>query len=123
MSLQDSLWQFFVEPNEFSFLNFNPNFSETTIQITDYKKEYSMVKLEMYIDQEIHVSERVIKDAVTLFGDIGGFSSFFIALLGLFVGSIPAQLFQISVTSALFRANLKKVPMKDKINTPGKEDE
>ena len=33
VSLQDNLWQFFVQPHDFSFLNFNPIFSETRMQI------------------------------------------------------------------------------------------
>ena len=60
------------------------------------------------LDTEIQISERVVKDAVTLFGDIGGFSSFFLVLLGLFVGSIPGKLLNMSATASLFRANLSK---------------
>ena len=43
---------------------------------------------------------------MTLFGDIGGFSSFFFVLLGLFVGSMPGTLLNMSTTASLFRANL-----------------
>ena len=47
-------------------------------------------------------------DAVTLFGEIGGFSSFFLTFLSLFVGSIPKKLFSMSVTDSLFRTNISK---------------
>ena len=59
------------------------------------------------MDTEIDIAERIVKDAVTLFGDIGGVSGFFLALLGLLVGSIPSKLFAIDSASTLFRVNLK----------------
>ena len=55
-------------------------------------------ELSIGLDSEIQIAERVVKDAVTLFGDIGGFSGFFLALLGLFVGQIPSKLFSMSTT-------------------------
>ena len=58
-----------------------------------------------------------MKDAVSLFGDIGGFSSFFLTFLGLFVGSMPNKLFNMSVTNSLFRTNLgKSEKMKEGMN-------
>lgn len=50
------------------------------------------------LDSEIQIAERVVKDSVTLFGDIGGFSGFLMTLLGLLVGSIPHKLFNMSTT-------------------------
>ena len=57
----------------------------------------------MYLDTEIQIAERVVKDGVTLFGDIGGFSGFFMVLLGLLVGSIPSKLFSMNATENLLR--------------------
>ena len=54
------------------------------------------------------IAERVVKDAVTLFGDIGGISGFFLALLGLLVGSIPSKLFALDSAANLFKVNLGK---------------
>ena len=48
-----------------------------------------------------------MKDAVTLFGDIGGFSGFLMAIIGLTMRSFPGKLFEISKTEDLFRANLE----------------
>ena len=56
---------------------------------------------------EVQISERVVKDAVTLFGDIGGFSGFFLTMLGLLVGSIPSKLYSMNTAQSLFRTNLK----------------
>ena len=67
--------------------------------------------VQISLDTEILIAERVVKDAVTLFGDIGGLSGFFVALIGLLVGSIPRKLFTMSATKALFRtveADLEK---------------
>ena len=58
----------------------------------------SVFELEIGLDSEIQIAERVVKDAVTLFGDIGGFSGFFTTLLGLLVGSIPTKLFHMNLT-------------------------
>ena len=57
---------------------------------------------------EIEIGKRVVTDVATLFGDIGGISSFFLAFIGLFVGYIPSMLFQISKAEALFHTNIKK---------------
>ena len=57
-----------------------------------------MFELYIGLDSEIHIAERVVKDAVTLFGDIGGFSGFFAVLLGLLVGPIPTKLFNMNTT-------------------------
>ena len=99
MSLQDNLWHYFVEPNEFSFLNFN---TEKIIEITAVNptNTYSNVFFEMVIslDSQTQIAERVVKDAVTLFADIGGFSGFLMTILGFLVGSIPSKLFNMSTT-------------------------
>ena len=57
----------------------------------------------MSIDTEIDIAERVVKDAATLFGDIGGISGFFLTIMGLLVGSIPNKLFLLSSVSDLFK--------------------
>ena len=46
-----------------------------------------------------------MKDLKSLFGEIIGFQYFFVALLGLLVGSIPNKLYSYSRASDLFRAN------------------
>ena len=68
---------------------------------------YPFATVNISLDHEIQIAERVVKDAVTLFGDLGGFSGFFLAFIGLLIGSIPAKLFDMSKAEALFRANLK----------------
>ena len=71
VSLMDTLWQFFVEAVEFSMLDLNPITNDTeTERATVYDP---FMVLYITIDSEIQISERVVKDAVTLFGDIGGF--------------------------------------------------
>ena len=55
-------------------------------------------ELSIGLDSEIQIAERVVKDAVTLFGDIGGFFGFFLAVLGLIVGQIPSKLFSLNTT-------------------------
>lgn len=105
VTLKDDLWQFFVSPNEFSFLNLSPKIKQTPLPRNSTDIFLGMI---ISLDTEIQIAERVVKDAVTLFGDIGGFSSFFMALLSLFVGSIPGKLFNINATASLFQANLSK---------------
>ena len=63
---------------------------------------------EIFIDLNLRTIDRQVYNAFVLFGDIGGFSSFFLVLLSLFVGSIPSKLFNMSATASLFRANLDK---------------
>ena len=56
--------------------NINPIMSDTL-----NPRVLGMPYMSMFItiNSEIQISERVVKDAVTLFGDIGGFQSFFLA--------------------------------------------
>ena len=87
------------------------NFRTETIDLeVDAPPEFGYPLLEIYIsiDSEIYIAERVVKDAVTLFGDIGGFSGFFLSMLGLLVGSIPEKLFGYNTASNLYRTSKKK---------------
>ena len=49
-----------------------------------------------------------MKGMIEVFGEIGGFKSFILALIGVLVGSIPGKLFQISKAGALFRTNFEE---------------
>ena len=62
----------------------------------------------IFLDSEVEISERVVKGMIEVFGEIGGFQSFILALIGVLVGSIPGKLFQISKAEALFRTNLEE---------------
>ena len=98
--------QFFLEPNQFSYLNVNPQYIHASG--SRYHVEQPLVRLNISLDTEIEIAERVVNDVLTLFGDIGGFSSFILTFFGLLVGSIPLNLFKINATAALFRTNLTK---------------
>ena len=60
------------------------------------------------ISTEKRIASRVVQDSVTMFGDIGGISSFFMSALGLLVGALPAKLFEIDKAETLFKTNTKK---------------
>ena len=94
VSLQDRLLQLFVEANEFSLLNLNPIFISTRTK--RFSSSDSIIELIINIDPEIQISERTVNDIVTLFGDIGGFQSIILGLIGLLVGSFPSKLFDIN---------------------------
>lgn len=51
------------------------------------------------------VAHRTVKDTVTYFGDIGGYSGFLLAFFSIFVGSIPKRLFEMNKAQRLFRVN------------------
>ena len=80
-----------------------------TATITKYKipdNDWPYLSIYVTLDTEISIAERTVKDAVTLFGDIGGISGFFLTILGLLVGSIPSKLFALESASSLFKVNL-----------------
>ena len=52
---------------------------------------------------------------MTFFGDVGGFSGFLLAAIGLLIGSIPGKLFEIGKAEDLFRANLQFRSNKNKL--------
>ena len=52
VSLQDNLWQYFVEPNEFSILNFNTQ-SSTTASVPKKNQESEFFELQIGLDTEI----------------------------------------------------------------------
>lgn len=60
------------------------------------------------LDFEIVISQRTVKDAVALFGDIGGFSGFLLTFLALGIGTIPSRSFEVSKAESLFRSNDKR---------------
>lgn len=92
-----------MEPEEFSFLNLNPNIIVNPIVRAPGDPYLSVA---IFLDPEVEISERVVKGMIEVFGEIGGFQSFMLALISVLVGSIPGKLFQISKAEALFRANL-----------------
>ena len=81
----DHLWQLFVEPKEFSFVNLKEKVIKITGQsVIDLFKpgelrSYSTFNIS--IDTEVVISKRVVKDFIVLFGEVGGFQSIFITLL------------------------------------------
>lgn len=75
--------------------------------------DQAFVEISITLDTKIDIAQRVVKDAIALFGDIGGFSGFFLTLLGIFVGSIPSKLFAMNSASSLFRANPKSKKRKN----------
>ena len=68
----------------------------------------NIVTIFFELDHEIVISQRTVKDAVTLFGDIGGFSGFLLACLALVVGPIPGKSLEISKAENLFRTKIVK---------------
>ena len=96
----------FVDPTGFNFLNFRAESKVTPIS-RDVAGGENFINIIIGIDQEIYLASRTVKDLKSLFGEIIGFQYFFIALLGLLVGSTPTKLYSYSRTSDLFRANLK----------------
>lgn len=95
VTLQDSLWQYFVEPNELSFLT-------PSEQIGEGITNHGYVQVMINIDTKVQISQRTVNDIVTLFGDIGGFSGFLMTCLSLLIGTFPAKLFDISKAEELF---------------------
>ena len=108
VSLQDELWQLFVDPTRFDFLNFRTKELNTPIaRGLDRPGGLNFINIVITLDQEIYLASRKVKDLKSLFGEIVGFKYFFITLLGLLVGSIPRKLYSYSTASDLFRANQK----------------
>ena len=50
VSLQDNLWQFFIEPEEFSFLNMSPLVQETNVPREDNEP---LLSITMSLDTEV----------------------------------------------------------------------
>lgn len=62
-----------------------------------------IVSISMVMDTKINVGKRTVKDVLTLFGDIGGFSSLILTLFSLFIGQIPTKLLRVRRTEDFFR--------------------
>ena len=60
------------------------------------------------ISTEKRIASRTVQDSVTMFGDIGGISSFLMTALGLLVGALPTKLFEIEKSKTLFMTNNRK---------------
>ena len=104
VTLQDNLWQYFVEPKEFSFLKL-----QNSAGVPSYiNSGGSIFTLYFELDQEVVIAQRTVKDAVALFGDLGGFSGFLITFLAIGIGSIPSKSFEISKAENLFLSNQSK---------------
>lgn len=86
-----------MNPQEFSLLNLSTNSQPIDgpfyAGLLGKKPENVYLILSFSLDVEFAIGKRVVNDIVTLFGDIGGFSSFFLFGLSLLLGSLPSKLF------------------------------
>lgn len=103
----DRLWQLFVEPKEFSFVNLKESFLRVRVQnVIDLWQPgelRSYVTFDFSIDTEVLISKRVVKDFIFLFGEVGGFQSIIIALLTLIIARFQEKAYYSSLSQKLFR--------------------
>ena len=106
VSLMDHLWQLFVEPKEFSFVNLKETFQRVRVQnVIDLWQPgelRSYVTFNFSIDTEVLISKRIVKDFIFLFGEVGGFQSIIITLLTLVIARFQAKAYYSSLSQKLF---------------------
>ena len=104
ITLEDSLWQIFSEPQEITLLNID------LLLRTEFTMPDMTSHLTYYFDlsKEVYREGRQVTSFPSLFGDISGLRDFFNFLIMLAISSSQTKMFQFNLLRTFFRYNTRQ---------------